>query len=484
MGFFAGVKDWLIRRQYSRIARYLASAEPEQITAASEKKVLEAFARAARTVPAYRKLLAERGVDPDAIRTIEQFTRQVPVIDKRMVFEANELRDCCTGGRLDDVPLFYTSSGHSGVFSFGAEAPGGTQRAAIGLEFLLDRAFGIFDRKTLYINCNGMGVRVPTRTLALAETSVRADSVIALVRKLAGDFDQFIINGESPLLKKVVEDGVEAGIPWPDLTVHLVTGGEFIAENFRGYLGHLLGHDVDNPAGGGFGISMGLSEMSVSILSETFRTASVRRAACNDAKLRYALFGQGTEVCPEIMQYFPQQTYIETVPDQAGTPQLVVSMLDPHRKIPLIRYNTHDTVRTMSWTEFSAVLDAHGLGSLRPEFRLPVVMIEGRSPSRAERDRLSVTPAEVKESLYADFDLAGQVTGNFTIATEDGQTVVLVQMKPDRQAGGDATERLGRCLETYTSAAPAIRFVPYRQFPHGIEHNYERKNRYVTEADD
>ena len=483
MGLFRGVKDWLIRRQYVRIAKYLASANPEQLTAASEKSVLAAFERAARTVPAYKRLLAERGVEPGAIRTIEQFTRQVPVIDKRLVFEANELRDCCTGGRLDDVELFYTSSGYSGVFSFGAEAPGGTRRAALGLEFLLDRAFGIFDRKTLYINCNGMGVRVPTRTLALAETSVRADSVIALVRKLARDFDQFIINGESPLLKKVIEDGFEAGIPWRDLTVHLVTGGEFIAENFRSYMAHMLGHDFDDPAGGSFGISMGLSELSVSIFSETFQTVRIRRAARDNPQLRYALFGQGTELCPEVMQYFPQQTYVETVPDEAGTPQLVVSMLDPHRKIPLIRYNTHDTVRIMSYPELSGILDAHGCGAMRPEFRLPVAMIQGRMQSAAERDQLSVTPGEVKEALYADFDLAGQVTGNFTIMPEEGQTVVLVQMKPDCEPTGQMTERFCQCLEAYTSAAPAVRFLTHGRFPHGMEHNYERKNRYVTGLD-
>lgn len=480
MGFFRRVKDALIRRQYGRIARYLASAGPDEIMAAGEKGLLKAFAHAAQTVPAYKNLLAERGVDAGAVKTISQFKRDVPIVDKDLVFAANALRDCCTGGRLDDVPLFYTSSGHSGVFSFGAESPGGAETAAMGLEFVLDRAFGILDRRTLYINCNGMGVRVPTRTLALAETSVRADSVLALVEKLAADFDQIIINGESPFLKKVIEEGVEGGIAWRDLTVHLVTGGEFIAENFRSYIGHLLGLDFEDPTTGAFGISMGLSELSVSIFSESFETILIRRAAQNDRQLRYALFGEGTEVCPELMQYYPQQTHIETVPDESGAEQLVVSMLDLTRKIPLIRYNTHDTVRLMGYGELVGILEAHGCESLRPEFHLPVVTIEGRTRSAAERDGLSVTPAEVKEALYADFDLAGQVTGNFTITSEDGQTAVLVQMKPTCEAADEAAMRLGQSLKAYTSASPTIRALPYRDFPHGIEHNYERKNRYVT----
>jgi len=480
MGFFRRIKDTLIRRQYGRIARYLASADPDEIMATSEKRLLKAFAHAARTVPAYKALLAERGVDADAVRTISQFKRDVPLVDKDLVFAANALRDCCTGGRLDDVPLFYTSSGHSGVFSFGAESPGGTERAALGLEFLLDRAFAILDRKTLYINCNGMGVRVPTRALTLAETSVRSDSVLALVEKLAADFDQIIINGESMFLKKVIEEGVERGIPWRDLTVHLVTGGEFIAENFRSYIGHLLGLDFHDPSKGLFGISMGLSELSVSIFNESAKTIGIRRAAQTDRDLRYALFGDGTEVCPELMQYYPHQTYIETVADESGAEQLVVSMLDLARKIPLIRYNTHDTVGIMTYRQLTDILDAHGYQSLHPEFHLPLVRIQGRTRSAAERNALTVTPAEIKEGLYADFDLAGQVTGNFTITRQDEQTVVLVQMKEGREPVDEVATRLSAGLKTYTPAAPAVEMLAYRDFPHGIEHNFEKKNRYVT----
>jgi len=479
MGLLRRMKDSLIRWQYARIAKYLSSTDPCQMIATSEKRLLKVFRRAARSVPAYKRLLADRGVDPSEIRTISQFKQQVPVVDKDLVFTTNELRDCCTGGRLDDVPLFYTSSGHSGVFSFGAESPGGTERAAIGLEFLFDRAFHIFNRKTLHISCIGMGVRVPTRALALAETSVRADSVLALVRKLAGDFDQFIINGESPLLKKVIEDGVDMGIPWRDLTVHLVTGGEFIAENCRSYLGHLLGHDRDDPSRGTIGISMGLSELSVSIFSETFDTIRIRRAAQVDRQLRYAIFGEGTEVCPELMPYFPQQTYLETVPDASGTPQLIVSMLDPNRKIPLLRYNTHDMARLLSYGELCDILRKHGHENLSPEDHLPVAIVYGRTPSTSGGVAL-VTPAAVKEALYGDFDLAGQVTGNFTITLEDGQPVVLVQMKPTCEATDDVTKRLGQSLKTYTPASPRIRALPYRDFPYGMEHNYERKNRYVT----
>jgi len=477
-----GLKDWLIRREYARITRALATTPPQKLLARGRRDVLKAFHRAARQVPAYKRLLAERGVDPADVTTIEQFHQRVPIVDKHAVFASSELAELCTGGRIDDVASFHTSSGRSGVYSFGVATRRDLRRAAIGVEYLLDRNFDIFSRKTLLINCNAMGVKVPTRTLAVAETSVRANAVLALVRTLGGQFDQFILNGESPFLKKLIEDGVEAGLRWKDMLVHVVTGGEFLAENYRSYIAHLLGIDPDKPEGGMIGFNMGLSELSLSIFCESAETIRIRRAAGQDRRLRCALFGQGVDTCPELMQYHPSETYVESIPDPSGSPQLVVSMLDRGLKIPLIRYNTGDTVETMTFEDLRTVLARCGCESLLPGLHLPLGIIWGKKRPAGGTAAGSISQMEVKEALYRDFDLAGRLTGNFRIEPGDGRTVILVQGRPGAEIGPDVADRLGDTLRTYVDQDVEIRMLAYRDFPYGIEHNYEQKNQYASPA--
>ena len=475
--FVRQFKDRFVRWQYARMAHSLSTMDPEKIIAIGERNLLRAFHRAAEKVPAYRRFLSEKGVNPEKITTIEEFKDRIPFIDKETVFPANEFRDICVGGNLDDICSFYSSSGHSGVFSFGAETWDNTSSSAIGLEFLLDNHFHIFRRKTLVINCLPMGVKICTRTLPVADTSVRADVVHALIKKLASEFDQFILVGESPFLKKVIEEGAENGIPWHDIIVNVITGGEFIAENFRSYLGHLLGIDFEDPESGMIAVNMGMSELSLSIFSENFQTIQLRRIAHKNRELRHALFGEGTEVCPLVMQYFPQQTYIETVPDQKSSPELVVSTIGKDLKIPLIRYNTGDTVRTLSYTEMKNILKNLGQESLLPEFHLPFGIIIGKKISIDLESGERISPNEVKEALYQNFDIARRITGNFRLSRDNGSATVLVQLRNGFEILPDMATTLSQYLKDYIKTEIQITFLPYNRFPYGID--YEKKNQYI-----
>ncbi|MBW2661537.1 MAG: hypothetical protein JRD93_06025 [Deltaproteobacteria bacterium] len=479
MWFLRQFKDRFVRWQYARMAHSFSTMDPEKIIAIGKRNLLRTFYRAAEKVPGYRKLLSERGVDPRGITTMDEFKDNVPFIDKETVFPANKLRDICVGGNLDGICSFYSSSGHSGVFSFGVETWDNTSSSALGLEFLLDNHFHIFRRKTLLINCLPMGVKVYTRMLPVADTSVRADVIHALIKKLSADFDQFILVGESPFLKKVIEEGAENGISWHDIIVNVITGGEFIAENFRTYLAHLLGIDFEDPESGMIAVNMGMSELSLSIFSENFQTIQLRRMAHKNHKFRQALFGDAAKLCPLIMQYFPQQTYIETIPDQKGSPELVVSTIGKNLKIPLIRYKTCDMVRTLSYTEMKNILKDLGYESLLPEFHLPFGIIWGKKLSVDLGNRERISPNEVKEALYQDFDIAGRITGNFRLSKDNGSATVLVQLRNGFEILPDMAETLSDYLKNYIKAEIQITFLPYNQFPYGMEHNYEKKNQYI-----
>lgn len=473
------VQNKFVRWQYERLNHELTTRDPEGIVKDGEKNLLKAFRRAVKKVPAYREILTKSKVEPQTITTINDFKERVPIIDKEMVFPPNELRDLCVEGNLDDVCSFYSSSGHSGIFSFGVETWKGALDQALSLEFIFDSYFHIFSKKTLLINCLPMGVKIHTRTLAIADTSVRSDVIHALIAKLSKEFDQFILVGESPFIKKVIEEGEEKGTPWKDLVVHVITGGEFIAENYRSYLADLMGIDFKNPIGGMILINMGLSELSISIFREQPETIAIRRLAQGDRAIRYALFGEGIEVCPLIMQYLPQNTYIETIPNSDGIPELVVSMLSRNVKLPLIRYNTGDTVRTLGYREMKDKLSEMGLGKMIPGLKLPFGYIWGKKLAMDLENGQSLSVNQVKEALYHNFNTARKLTGNFKIARNNSDVSLLIQLKEGFKPSSNIRDDLAESLNNYSKVEVEICQVLYRDFPSGIEHNYEKKNTYL-----
>ncbi|WP_319574665.1 hypothetical protein [uncultured Desulfobacter sp.] len=458
----------------------MATQPPEKIIAGCEKKILKAFYRAAKNVPFYKKLLDEKRIRPETIISLKQFTQNVPVIDKETVFPVNSLTDICYEGFLDDVCLIYSSSGSSKVFSFGVETWENRENLAVGLEFLLDNAFRIFDKKTFLINCLPMGVKVFTRTIPVAETSVREDVIIALILKLKDEFDQFILVGESPFLKKVVEEGIKASVPWKDLCVNCITGGEYISETYRTYMSTLLGIEKGKPESGIFIVNMGLSELSLSIFSENVETINIRQAAIHNDQLRRSLAGkEERRVAPLIMQYFPQQTWLETLPDENGNPELIVSMLHPKSKIPLIRYNTGDQVKLMSYLEMEKILNKYGVGGLLPTLKLPFGIISGKKLSVIDKQNKEVSVTEIKEALYDKIDVAGKITGNFRLLTDNGKILLWVQLKSEVENCNGLREQISDSISKYTSGLIAVELYPYDRFPYGVEHNFERKNQYV-----
>ncbi len=480
MAWWSDIKDRAVGRAYARYRRALENLSPDELGREAEAGLLAAFHRAARDVPAYGQILGAAGVAPQTVATVEQFRDRVPILDKRSIFEGHRLRDLCVGGTLKDVGLFYTSSGHSGVFSFGVERRGAERRTALGLEFLFDSLFDIRRRRTVLVNCLPMGVRIPTRTLAQAEAGVRADAVLSLVRKLAGEFEQFVLVGESLFLKQVVDEGADAGVRWEDLRVNVVTGGEFIPETYRSYLADALKLSPDRAAGGRIFLNMGLSELSISIFHEEQETVEIRRAALADARFREALAGGPTAVCPEIMQYDPRQNYVECRAGEAGPPELIVSTLGDDRELPLLRYCTGDRGRTLSHPALVDLLRQFGYERLAPRLRLPVAVLWGRESEVRLASGQAVSVSEVKEALYEDATTARQLTGRFHLSPGSQAVRVDLQLRASASASEAAVRRLAEAVGRRTACPVEVRLLEYHGFEYDRTYDYQRKPQYVT----
>ena len=479
MNILRAIQDSLIRRQYKRLSHALATATSRQMLAEQDRAVLKAFHRAAREVPAYGRLLDHNGVDPREITTVDHFRQKVPILDKKSVFASHELRDLCVGGSIDDISLFYSSSGHSKSFSFGVETWADAGRLALETEFALQEIFQALDRKTLLINALPMGVRIYTRTVPQAQTSVRSDVILALIEKLRGDFDQFILIAEHLFLKKVIEDGVEQGISWKDLNVHVLTGAEYIAENFRTYLAALLGVDFDRPETGTIIINFGLSELSPSIFRENIQTLRLRRLIHDNPDLCKALCGWEAPICPTVMQLSPGQCYAEAIPGPEGRSELVVTVLSQARKMPIIRYNTGDVVELLAYDEFATILADFDLGSLIPPCPLPIALIWGKLQTLQTPQNQKIYSESVKEALYSVPPVAQRMTGAFRLQNGDDAPELLLQLKPGVADLDAFLPDLEDSLRRFSCEPLQVRTYPYANFPCDGAGDFESKNRYL-----
>ncbi len=460
------------RQSRQRVIRFLCSADPEQLEAFGRTLLLPAFRRAASRVPAYRKLLAQRRVDPGSITTAEEFKSFVPLIDKHETFAAHGIEELCVGGTIDGMKLGMSSSWFSGVFSFGINTPRNYRDTAKSIDTALDYTFGISRKKTFLVNCIPMGVKVHT-SLKLAETSVRPDMALAIIKKFSPKFDQTLVVSDPHFLKKLLEDGLEEGLNWKKMRVSLISGEDWFSESMRSYLGHLMDFDPDRPDGRLIGATMGIAELDLNLFHESAQTIALRRRAQNDQTLRQALFGPWSKVCPILFHYYPHRMFLEALPETGEDKELVFSMLSPHMLIPLIRYNSRDRGDIIPYNKMKKILADLKLGAMMPELRLPLVWVSGRKDRYMEAHGKKVYPEEIKQGLYEDFEVASKTTGYFRLNKEGG--TLEVQLKKYVILSDDLRQRFTKALLKYSDADIPVIFYAYQDFPYGMELDYERK---------
>lgn len=464
--------DFLKRRERAKTIKLLCSVDPARLVKFGESCLFPAFKRAATRVSAYKKILKDSHIDYRDIKDIPTFKKRIPLIDKHSVFAASEIEDICVDGRLDQMKLAMTSSGFSGVFSYGINTPRNYRDTARSIDTAMDYIFDISRKKTLLVNSIPMGVKVTT-SLRLAETSVRPDMALAIIKKFSPKFDQTLIVSDPHFLKKLLEDGLAEGMNWKKLRVSLVSGEDWFSESFRSYLAHLLELDLDNPDGRLVGATMGIAELDLNLFHESRHSIAIRRLAQKDETLRKQLFGDGVKACPLLFHYYPHRIFLEALPENADEKELVFSMLSPHMLIPLIRYNSKDRGDIIPYNTLKEILTRANRQDLIPELKLPLVWVGGRKDRFCEIRGKKIYPEDIKQGLYEDFQAASQTTGYFKI-NKESQSVEL-QLKKGVLITEELNNRFKKALLKYTDADLPIVLYPYASFPYGMELDYEKK---------
>lgn len=470
----AKIRKELTLFERRKTLKILTTSAPEKIVAYGEEQLLKAFQRTAARVPAYRQILQHAGCSPDKVTSIAAFKDMVPLITKEDVFPKYAIEDLCLDGSIGRIRSAMSSSGFSGVYSFGINTDENHRNAVKAIDTALDYLFDISKKKTLFINSLPMGVRVPT-SLPVADTSIRWDMALAIFKKFSPGFDQIIILSDPHFLKKILEDGIEQGIDWKKQNVHLITGEDWIPETFRSYLGSMLGTDWEKMDRGLIGGTMGVAELDLNLFHESRDSIRIQRAALADKHLRYALYGEGCDIQPTLFHYYPHRTFLEVVESGDGSPELVVSMLSEALLIPLIRYNVKDVARIYSYNDIATILQDCGYGHLCPELKLPMLSVGGRKNRALIIKNSSIAPEAVKQGIYTDFAVAAATTGYFRLSIKDNAFVIEVQLKKGIECSPEREKAFVKAISTHISAPFKLQLYVYQTFPYSMELDYERK---------
>jgi phenylacetate-CoA ligase len=448
------------------VTSILQPSQPSASAATLEERLLIEFHRAADHVPAYRALLEECGVRAAQVRDVSTFSSMCPVLSKANTFDRFSVAQMSFGGALRDVGEVMTSSGHGGRFSFGVISRAEASSSASFVDAALDPAFGIMSRRTLAINCLPMGVVLSSHCMTVATTSVREDMVVALVKTFGDAYEQIILIGDPLFMKKLADHAVEQAVDWPQHRVSAVIGEETFGEHYRRYLEVSLGLYPGRPGSGHIISSFGVAELGLHLCFETAETCALARAAAADPALAQDLFGGETgpgSWLPMILSFNPQRTFMEVVdPDGLGYGKMTISMLDPGRQVPLLRYQTGDVARLLDSDRVADTLRGHGV----TVGTIPKALLALRGRAREALPNGSQV-GFYKDALYANPQLARSVTGATRLIFSEGRFTMHVQLVRGRAPGAGLERDLLR--EMPSKARPSrLVFWRYAEFPFGM----------------
>jgi len=416
-----------------------------EYTAANNLGKIGAVKRAAKEVPAYKKFLEEKGINPDEIN-IKNWEEMVPILDKEDLFppgfnQETDLSRLCVGGNLKGVVFIFKSSGSSGkLFAYGVM----TEKNVVFVRELADALFGDFfntkAKKTIVINALS-NVEFQT-SLPTSSTGVKSDLVL---NKVKGSCQQVIIVADPYFAAEIVRAGSKSGIKWENRDVSFVVGGQWFSNSHANYLKSKGAKNVI--------ANMGASELGLALFYETPELARVRNLIQNNRAAMKALFGD-QKASPEIMYYDPNRIFAEVInKGERGVGEMVVTTLQPEKE-PMIRYNTHDLVMILTPSEFKQKLASHGIEA-NPEFNQPIVAVIGRDQKVNINGRM-IMPQEVNEAIYRDVDLVDKITGYFKL-TEEG---IDIQLNQGEEAG-PVKAMAGETLRNFFGFDIPVKVSPY-----------------------
>ncbi|MCA9369411.1 phenylacetate--CoA ligase family protein [Candidatus Woesebacteria bacterium] len=397
-----------------------------------EKRVLKLFHQMSERIPAYADYLYQHGVKSKNIKTIHDFSKEVPTIDKENYLNQYSLEDLSWDGRLKNKSFTISStSGSTGKpFYFPREDEQDEQYSVLA-ELYLRTNFKIHERSTLYIIGFPLGPWIGGiftyqalkklidrggYALSIATPGINSAEIIRTVQELGGYFDQIIIGSYAPFLKDILDEGERAGLDWSQYDLGFIFSAEVFSENFRNYIARKTNiKNVCIATLNHYGtVDMGTMsyETPISILT--------RRLALQHNSLFSALFGDSGKL-PTLTQYIPDLHYFESVNDTL--------LCSSYSGIPLVRYDLKDKGGVFSLqnlknnlkdagVDFQLELQKHDIEST--VWNLPFVYVYERADFSVSYYAFFVYPETIRKAVQSRL-FEEHITGKFSMESDEDE---------------------------------------------------------------
>lgn len=395
------------------------------------KEVLKLFHAAAKRVPAYKDFLKENGVEPEYIRTIEDF-KYVPPIDKNNYLRVYPYEKLFWEGDIKKPLTIHATSGSTGEPTYFQRELNSDLRREVIIEAFFRYNDLTIRGPTLFIITFGMGIwsagmgiytgaylatNLNGFPISIVSPGVNKIEVLKILRRLAPSFKQIIIAGYPPFVKDVIDDALYEGIDVTKLNPRFVFTGEGFPEEFRSYLADKAGiknvfTDTMN--------TYGTSELGATAV-ETPLTIFITRLAFENESIFKELFGNLSKT-PTLAQYIPYFVNFECVEGEL--------FITGDNTIPLVKYRSGDNGGILTLKQLKEVLLRHDL-NLEQElkrldiarylYEFPLVFVYERKNLTATLYGILIYPEFIKTALLNE-KLKEFLTGKFTMMTKYGES--------------------------------------------------------------
>lgn len=463
---------------------------------------LSVFRSSAANVPAYTKFLASRGINPERIKSVEDF-QSLPLTDKANYMRVYPLPERCKGGSLTACDRLAVSSGSTGLSTFWPRAMVDELDVALRFEQVFRQAFQAHERDTLAVVCFPMGNWVggvftasccwhlaqKGYPLTVATPGNKVDEILRVVRDLSPYFQQTVLLGYPPFVKDVVDNGKAQGMDWGAHAIRFVFAGEVFSEEWRALMLDRVG--TSSPCHGSASL-YGTADGGV-LGNETPLSIAIRRFLANNPGAARELFGESR--LPTLVQYDPISRFFELVEGET----LAVT---GDNGVPLLRYHIADRGGLMSHEGMLDFLRDWGADSME-EYglksegcALPFAWVFGRADFTLSFYGANIYPENVMVGLEQQ-ELSAWVTGKFVMEVrgdEDGSEClhIVVELAPSCVPDSSMEASIAQSIKThlqrlnseFANYAPLEKQMPSVElrafgdpayFPVGVKHGYTKR---------
>ncbi len=437
-----------ITKSPKRTIAFLSKSPPQLIEYLARKKLLEGFKYIAKTLPAYKKFLKKKGVDPRKIKTLEDF-KKIPHTNKQNYVLKYDLKERIIDQRFNDIFSIERSSGYSGVPIYWPRLPEEDETTRRHFEFGLVYHAQLSKYKTLFIVCFAMGTwpsgekvsrlireiaKKREYKLAVINPGPNIQETLEILQKIGPHYEHIIIAGYPPFLKNLIEEGISQKIDFSKFKITLVAGGEDNTEGWRDHLASMLNVKIDAPGIPKIYSNYGVVDVGLGTALEFPLTVIIRRLAHKDRGLCKLLFGH--EHVPMLFQYNPLLHYLE---EENG--EVLVTC---YNSTPVIRYEIKDRGGVIPFKKMTSLLKDYGIDILdileskgfarKNVIKLPFFYVYGRSDGTIIFRGANIYVENFQTAL-SDPKLINYHTGRFEVEkitnqNGDPDLLITIELKP------------------------------------------------------